>query len=163
MAIRRRNGGAEAMVSGCPASIHIDGSRERPAIASPRRDGLRGRSKKCSQNGLARVGGMSGWAGCGWDSAHGEWHQLRPGEGLPELHLPTPTLWEMQGQPTRRAGERPDRERNRRLRVLVVAIRSPGLFALPSRLGYSPSPVPQPWRRCWVCASMIDGSTRSRT
>ena len=91
----------------------------------------RGRSKRRSRTGLARVCGdlrLAGWlvscrrAPSGW-----EWNRSQPCQGATELGFPRPMLGKMQSEAARRAGElsRPAREKNRRRRVLVVAIRSP--------------------------------------
>ena len=49
----------------------------------------------------------------------------RRGQGAAELLSPRPAIRKMQGQPRAERVSRPAREKNRRRRVLVVAIRSP--------------------------------------
>ena len=54
-----------------------------------------------------------------------EWNGSQSGQGAAELLSPRPAIRKMQGQPACRAGEPSGQEKNRRRRVLVVAIRSP--------------------------------------
>ena len=87
------------------------------------RDGERIRSRELSQTGVARVCGEVG-AVAGWQSA---------GSGMARSRAMARVNWVSQGQcwgrcRVRRRAERvirPTRAKNRRLRVLVVAIRSP--------------------------------------
>ena len=89
----------------------------------------RGRSKRLSRTGRARVGGdvrlSVGWLRHRLAVRLGEAECAAvPGRG--ELGFPGPALWQMQSEAARRAGEpsRPGPKKRRR-RVLVVTICSP--------------------------------------
>ena len=87
------------------------------------RDGERIRSRERSRTGVARVCGDVGSVAA-WPSGR-EWNGSQPGQGASELGFPRPAPGEMQSEAARRAGDRPTRAKTRRLRVLVVTVRSP--------------------------------------
>ena len=66
-------------------------------------------SKRRSLADLARVGGdvpLAGWRVSGRRAPSGwEWQGSQSGQGATELGFPGPTLGQMQGEATRRAGE----------------------------------------------------------
>ena len=73
------------------------------------RDGGIRRSKRCSRTELVRVGGngqLAGWRVSGRRAPSGwEWQGSQSGQGATELVFPGPTLGQMQGEATGRAGE----------------------------------------------------------
>ena len=86
------------------------------------RDGERIRSRELSRTGVARVcrevGSVAGW------QSGGEWNGSQPGHGASELGFPRPMLGRCR---VRRRAERVirlTRAKTRRLRVLVVTVRS---------------------------------------
>ena len=87
------------------------------------RDGERIRSRGLSRTGVARVWGDVGSV-AGWPSGR-EWNGLQPGQGATELGFPRPAPGRCK---VRRRAERvirPTRAKTRRLRVLVITVRSP--------------------------------------
>ena len=114
--------------------------------SSMRRDGERIRSRElCSRTGVARV--------CGDVGSVAAW-PIRPGvEWLAAAKARV--NWDSQGRRgrcrrPRRAGDPPTRAKTRRLRVLVVTVRSPRpIRAVQRGRGYAPSPGP-PARRRWL-------------
>ena len=87
------------------------------------RDGERILSRELSRTGVARVCGEVGSV-AGWQSG-GEWNGSQSGHGASELGFPRPMPGKMQGKAARRAGDPSHQSEEPRLRVLVVAIRSP--------------------------------------
>ena len=110
------------------------------------RDGERIRSRGLSRTGVARVCGDVGSV-AGWPSGR-EWNGLQPGQGATELGCPKASAG---GRcKVRRRAERvirPTRAKTRRLRVLVITVRSP-------------RPIRAVWRRS---APTACGSARRRT
>ena len=88
------------------------------------RDGWRVRSRELPRTGVVRVFGDVGSV-AGWPSGR-EWNGSQPGQGASELGFPRPALGKR--CKVRRRAERvsrPARAKTRRLRVLVVVVRSP--------------------------------------
>ena len=129
------------------------------------RDGGIGHGKRRSRTGLARVCGDVGLAG--ESVADG---RRQAGSGRARNRARARSNWASQGQrcgrcSVRRRAERvirPAREKNRRLRVLVVTTCSPRPMRAVQRRGCGPSPVPPARRRWRRSGPRGDGSTPHR-
>ena len=68
----------------------------------------KGRSKRRSRTGLARVSGdvrLAGWRAVAVGSSGWEWNRSQPYHGAIELGFPRPPLWQMQSEAARRVGD----------------------------------------------------------
>ena len=118
-------------------------------------DGGIGHGKRRSRTGLARVGGDVGSVADG---------RRQAGSGMARSRARARLNWVSQGQRCGRCWvSRPARAKTRRLRVLVVTIRSPRPMRAVQRARLWPSPVPPARRRWRRSGPRGDGSARRRT
>ena len=126
------------------------------------RDGERIRSRGLSRPGWREIAGTLGQLQAG----------RQAGNGMACSRAKARLNWVSQGQrrgrcKVRRRAERvirPTRAKTRRLRVLVIRVRSPRpIRAVHSGRGYAPSPVPPARRRWRRSAPTACGSARRRT
>ena len=88
------------------------------------RDGERIRSRGLSRPGWREIAGTLGQLQAGRQAGNG--NGLQPGQGATELGFPRPAPGEMQSEAARAERViRPTRAKTRRLRVLVITVRSP--------------------------------------
>ncbi len=150
-------------VDGRPADGLQSPHRARKALCGScdARDGERIRSRGLSRPGWREIAGTLGQLQAG----------RQAGNGMACSRAKARLNWVSQGQrrgrcKVRRRAERvirPTRAKTRRLRVLVITVRSPRPIRASSGRGYAPSPGPPARRRWRRSAPTACGSARRRT